>query len=456
MSILIDINHEAGDLSEYDSTVTDGGDLSVTAAAALGGTSYGLQCVIDDTVAIYGQKAISIPGRTLRYRFYIDPNDIYLPNNYGGHTIFRIHGGSPYILTYVSFARYDSFSSGYAVFANVYDDSNTRQNTGYQEIPNGPCYIEVLIEGASSATASDGRLAMWIDGTQVYDSGAVYDIYDVFDSKTAMQFGATESIDAGTSGTFYLDQLIINDDGMLIGPHQSSGQTYQLAALALAASGTPTASVLAVLRSFGGVAVGATTTPDVSTLAVLRAVSGAASSSSVTPDALALAVTRALAAAVLAGSISPDDAVLAIPQLLRPSADSYTGQWTTRAGGASNLYQTIDEAAPNDDDYMQSEAAPASSPVVVKLQAGQDPQVSADHRLHYRYQRLGETPTINLTVELRQGYASEASLGTLIGSWQHNAIGASVAQADQTLTAEQADSITSYGDLYLRFVAAGV
>jgi hypothetical protein len=55
------IDHTTGDLTQYDSTSTNGGNLSVAAAAALCGTSYGLSCVIDGANPMYGQKDISSP-----------------------------------------------------------------------------------------------------------------------------------------------------------------------------------------------------------------------------------------------------------------------------------------------------------------------------------------------------------------------------------------------------------
>ena len=54
-----DIDHETGNLSEYSSTVTDSGDLSVSTNAALNGSRYGLQAVIDDTTGIFGQVDLS-------------------------------------------------------------------------------------------------------------------------------------------------------------------------------------------------------------------------------------------------------------------------------------------------------------------------------------------------------------------------------------------------------------
>jgi len=145
-------------------------------------------------------------------------------------------------------------------------------------------------------------------------------------------------------------------------------------------------------------------------------------------------------------------AALAALQYLRPSSDSSVGQWTTHVGGTTNLYQTIDEVSPDDADYIQSERSPSTSPCVVKLSSSADPESSSDHKLSYRYYRKG-TGTIDLTVQLREGYTNEGSPGDLIAQWQHNGVGTTVVQANQELSAAQANSITDYSDLYVRFVA---
>ena len=67
--------------------------------------------------------------------------------------------------------------------------------------------------------------------------------------------------------------------------------------------------------------------------------------------------------------------------------------------------------------------------------------------------RNPEDGDLDLTVELRQGYASEASQGTLIVSWPVTGVPGAFTTVSQTLTGPQADSITDYGALSLRFVA---
>lgn len=135
-------------------------------------------------------------------------------------------------------------------------------------------------------------------------------------------------------------------------------------------------------------------------------------------------------------------------------ADAYVGNWEDEGGATTNLYQSIDEASASDADYIQSEIGPSSSPCVVQLTSLSDPSVSTGHTLNYRYAKSpGATAQIDLTVELRQGYTNEGSPGTLIATHTYTNISTTVTAASETLTAGEADSITDYTDLYLRFVA---
>lgn len=215
MAEIANIGFETGDLSQFDSTVIDGGDLSVSAGAALAGSSYGMQAVIDDTTAIYGQANIgSWPGAatSLRYRFYIDPNSLTMAEGddfwmaiVNGQMIVRLgYSGGNFIITGVYYG-----DGGY-----LGDNSDT--------ITDAPHYIEGLINRAATDVSADGSYQFWIDGALV----ATYlnaDNYDSFNNINNFRLGAPSSLDAGTSGTFYLDQLIIRNDDTEIGPVPAGG-----------------------------------------------------------------------------------------------------------------------------------------------------------------------------------------------------------------------------------------
>ena len=142
-------------------------------------------------------------------------------------------------------------------------------------------------------------------------------------------------------------------------------------------------------------------------------------------------------------------------QFGRPSADTNNdGAWTEDDGTSTTIFSEIDESSADSADYIRSALAPTSDPYVTKLTTLEDPVSSSGHHVRYRYGKdASGGAQIDLTVQLRQGYTDEGSPGTLIKEWTHTDISDTPADADQTLSGGEADSITDYTDLYLRFVA---
>lgn len=148
-----------------------------------------------------------------------------------------------------------------------------------------------------------------------------------------------------------------------------------------------------------------------------------------------------------------------MPQFARPSADTNNpGNWTTHTGGTTNLYLTIDEATADDTDYIQSPASPSNAVYVTKLSNVVNPQSTSGHIMRMRTSAsLDNQQSITITQELRQGYTSEASPGTLIASQQRSGItSTSWVTSQYTLSAAEAGSITDYSALYYRFIATAV
>ena len=142
-------------------------------------------------------------------------------------------------------------------------------------------------------------------------------------------------------------------------------------------------------------------------------------------------------------------------QFARPSGDLFieTG-YTDEGGAATDLYLSVDEVSANDSDYIESPDVPTADAVVLSLGAITDPAVGTGHIVRYRYAKSAAGgDTINLDVELRQGYVNEGTPGTLIASWSHTDISDTLTTASQTLTGPQADAITNYAALSLRIVA---
>lgn len=124
-------------------------------------------------------------------------------------------------------------------------------------------------------------------------------------------------------------------------------------------------------------------------------------------------------------------------QRAMPSADVIDGTWTPSAG--ADLFAVLDENPASDADYIQTNTAADSC--TVALASLTDPASSAGHKVSYRLQGDG---TSGVLVELLQG-------STVIASWTHDPAPTSATQFDQTLTGTQADSITDYTALRVRF-----
>ena len=132
MAQILDIDLETGDLSQFDSTTTDGGRLSWAAAAALTGTTGGLSCQIDsDMDPIYGTNTFTtFSSHSHRYRVYLRPNSLGMSS---GDLITVVdlaqtgHDTQSYCQLYYN-------GSDYQVRARVRNDAGTWQNTSYYDI----------------------------------------------------------------------------------------------------------------------------------------------------------------------------------------------------------------------------------------------------------------------------------------------------------------------------------
>lgn len=210
MTTLFNLTHDADNLSEYDSTETGGGDLS-TGTPGLGGSNAKMEALINDTGAIWGTKNLSYSSRDLRFRFYINPNGLTM----GGSDKFlclefRTAGSNSY------FAKMGPITASEYDFEFAYRLDSGSYNSIFFSITDAEHRIEVYAERASGVAALDGSHTVWLDGVQQTQNTGL-DIWDRGRPDTAL-LGATAQLDAGTSGTLYLDEFRANDDGTEIGP----------------------------------------------------------------------------------------------------------------------------------------------------------------------------------------------------------------------------------------------
>ena len=122
-------------------------------------------------------------------------------------------------------------------------------------------------------------------------------------------------------------------------------------------------------------------------------------------------------------------------QLLRPTSDISPGAWTASSG--SDLFAMLDETTASDADYITTSSASSSE---VAFGTGLDPLSSAGHTIRFRAQGTG-----GLTVTLLQGATTIATYTPTIT--------ASYALYSYTLSGAEADAISDYTALRLRFTS---
>lgn len=214
MGELFNVTHDAGNLNEYDSTVTDSGDLSSSAGSALAGTANGMQALIDDTTAIYGVKNGITTTDDYRIRFYFDPNSASGNTNDAVklwendvHWIWATYNGSVWQLT-----------------LNGYNDSYGTHSTSSYSITDAEHYIECHFHKSASAAANDGTMELFVDGVS-QESVTGMDVFNVWDNDMIdAKFGAV-TVDGAVSGTMYFDEYVMRDDSTEIGAVSSGRAT---------------------------------------------------------------------------------------------------------------------------------------------------------------------------------------------------------------------------------------
>jgi hypothetical protein len=188
---------ESGDLTGWRSSTTDGGNLSVTSAAALAG-SYGMQALINDNNRIFVQDDSPTAETRYRARFLFDPHGIKMAKN-DQHVVFTGLDASGVTVAQIEL-RYAG--GGYQLRAAQAPDGKSLVSTAWTTISNGRHSVEIDWQAASAVGANNGTLTLWIDGAQkAVLTGIDNDTRRV---ETA-QLGAVSGIDSGTRGTYYFD-----------------------------------------------------------------------------------------------------------------------------------------------------------------------------------------------------------------------------------------------------------
>ncbi len=123
-----------------------------------------------------------------------------------------------------------------------------------------------------------------------------------------------------------------------------------------------------------------------------------------------------------------------------PTSDITRGAWTDQGGGATH-WGNLDEVSYSDTDFIQLNNQTANV-CEVGLNTLSDPNVNTGHIVHLRVRKTG-SGTISLTVALIENTTSRASRSVTLTT--------SFADVSFALTGTEADTITDYTNLRIRF-----
>jgi PKD repeat protein len=188
----------SGNLSAWSASTTDGGDLSVTSAAAMDGDASGMQAVLDNNTSIYVTD--NTPNAETRYLagFYFDPNSIPMSNG-NAHYILQGLMGTSTVVVRIEFRRNQN---NYQVRAAAALDGSGFTNTAWFTITDAPHFIAIDWQAATAIGANNGSLTLWVDDVQQANVTGIDNDTRRIDS---VRLGAVASIDSGTRGTYYFD-----------------------------------------------------------------------------------------------------------------------------------------------------------------------------------------------------------------------------------------------------------
>jgi len=156
---------ETGDLSRWSLSSNDGGDLSVSPAAALAGTTKGMQALVNDQAGLYVEDQTPSGEVHYRARFYFDPSG-FDPGESMNHLRTRLFimfddTGTRRLSALVLKRQ----GGNYSLMQRCRRDDNSQADNGFFPITDAPHWIEMEWKSAATGTSNDGMCALTIDGT---------------------------------------------------------------------------------------------------------------------------------------------------------------------------------------------------------------------------------------------------------------------------------------------------
>jgi len=207
MGEIFNITMDSNNLSEFDSHT----GVITSVAALMGSSVAGMSIAITSSADRYGAIAFTqLTGANFRTRYYVDPNTLTMASN-DSFVCLLIRQSS----TIVGEVRLAYIASAYTVQTRWKEDSTSFKDGPSATISDAAHYIEVRWQRAANASSNDGVVQLYVDGVS-QGSISTFDVSTIAQPDN-VRFGAADGIDGGTSGTLYLDELVIRDDDTEIG-----------------------------------------------------------------------------------------------------------------------------------------------------------------------------------------------------------------------------------------------
>ncbi len=179
------------------------GSLTVDGAAAMNGTTKGLEAIITDTTSLYVED--DTPNAESHYhgKFYFNPNT-FDPGEAQSHFRTRIFIGftnpaSPRRIFAVVLKRQ---GGAYSLEGRVRQNDNSQNDTGFFAINAGPHLVEWDFTKATTGN-SNGTFQFYIDGALKNTLNANTNDASAVDQ---VRMGAL-SVKTGASGSMYFDEF---------------------------------------------------------------------------------------------------------------------------------------------------------------------------------------------------------------------------------------------------------
>jgi hypothetical protein len=199
--------------SAWSGAVTDGGNVSVSANAAMAGTAFGMEVFVNNQTDKYVFDETPVDEPRYRVRFYLDTNG-YLPGLANEDRRARVLLGfdtSPTVtrsLTVVLIRLGATGSGQYLMFFRARRNDGTFADSAFLPVSDGVHVIEVDWQRATTPAGTDGQVRIWIDGG-ASEGPPTAVISNIANGNAGVDrtWMGTINIKPNASGTLYFDEF---------------------------------------------------------------------------------------------------------------------------------------------------------------------------------------------------------------------------------------------------------